>query len=273
MRDGRWREAALDWELLLLLRPDNKEYEENLAITRNSAHNAATALLASAVEARRQGDIDRAATLYLRALNVEPQNTTAAQALRQLEQERPRNNGLLQPPKANAPDKLRANTSDASPVATASTAERMELEPGIMLYNQGDFEGSIQMLQEYLQRAPQSEQARKTLGDAYLALGNKRLQEGRKEEALVNLEKARKLQGKRPNPELSRAIQSARKQLGDDYYQQGLRVQRTNLNEAVRLFQKALEYDPGNTQVTTRLQQTRKMQENLDSIQGGEDKR
>ena len=273
MRDGRWNEAVLDWEVLVLLRPSNKEYEENLATARSKGEKAAAALTASASEARRQGEIERAAVLYLKALTADRQNAAAIQALRQIDQERPRSGGPGQSARSAQGDKTRLSMSDTRSAAASSTSERMGLEPGIMMYNQGDFESSIQTLQEYLQRSPQNDMARKALTDAYAALGNRRMQEGKKEEALTYLEKARKLQGKKSNPDLSQSIQSARKQLGDDYYQQGLRAQRTNLAEAARLFQKALEYDPGNSQATVRLQQTRRMQENLDSIQGGGEKR
>ena len=34
MRDDRWADAALQWELLVLLRPDNSEYERALQDTR-----------------------------------------------------------------------------------------------------------------------------------------------------------------------------------------------------------------------------------------------
>ena len=66
--------------------------------------------------------------------------------------------------------------------------------------------------------------------------------------------------------ELDNSVQSVRKDLAQDYYEQGLRIQRTDLDAAIRLWERCLEYDPTHAQARTRLDQARRMQRNLKSI-------
>ncbi len=130
----------------------------------------------------------------------------------------------------------------------------------------------MQTLETYVRKNPHDDLGRRTLQDAYVDLARQRTKEGKKEDALAYLEKAHGLRDNKSNPESTRAIQSLRKEMGEDYYQQGLRAQATNLSEAIRLWEKTLKYDPEHVQAARQLERARKMEQNLRSIQDAESK-
>jgi tetratricopeptide (TPR) repeat protein len=264
MQEGRWAEAAEHWTVLCLLRPDQTAYARSLADAQSRASHAAAEYLHQAQQARDEGQTDRAAVFYLKALSADPGNSDAAQALRDIEQTRAR--------KAYFGPSARGGTDAAASArrgskSVPSATERRELDSAIMLLHQGDAAAAIQTLETYLRKYPNDELGRRTLQDALVELAQQRIQQGKREEALAYLEKAYGMRDK-GTPELSRTIKSLRKEIAEDYYQQGLRAQPTNLDEAIRLWEKCLKYDPDHAQAARRLERARRMEQNLRSIEG-----
>jgi tetratricopeptide (TPR) repeat protein len=93
-QQGRYAEAAEAWEVLLLLRPDVAAYRDRLEQARAKAESDAGDHLRRAEQARRRGDLDVAQTQYLMVLQLQPDHTQAADALRAIERERNRRSYL-----------------------------------------------------------------------------------------------------------------------------------------------------------------------------------
>ncbi len=98
-RERNWADALVQWELLSLLKPSVQEYRDAVAETRKRIRDAGASLTSAAEQARRQGNLDQATLLYLRALNVDRDNAAAAQALREIEAERTRRSFINRPPR------------------------------------------------------------------------------------------------------------------------------------------------------------------------------
>lgn len=98
MREGRWADAEVQWELLLLLRPA-PEYRSQLETARKNIAETAQGANALAAAARKRGDLETATTQYLRALAADHDNAVAAQGLREIERERMRRAYLNRPPR------------------------------------------------------------------------------------------------------------------------------------------------------------------------------
>ena len=97
--ERNWADALVQWELLTLLKPDAAEYRDAVVATRKRIR-AATAGLSKAAEfARRQGNLDQATLLYLRVLNLDREDSAAAQALRDIDAERTQRAYLNRPPR------------------------------------------------------------------------------------------------------------------------------------------------------------------------------
>jgi len=95
----RWAEAAVQWDLLVLLRPDSKEYRKEAEGARQHGAEAAAAHLRAADEARKRGGNDKAVLYYLRALSADPGNVAAANGLKAIETERVRKAWLDRAPR------------------------------------------------------------------------------------------------------------------------------------------------------------------------------
>jgi hypothetical protein len=98
-RESNWADTLIHWELLALLRPNAQEYKEAIADTRARIKTLAAAYLRGAELARKQDNLDQATLLYLRALYVERDNATAAQALREIDAERNKRAYANRPPR------------------------------------------------------------------------------------------------------------------------------------------------------------------------------
>jgi tetratricopeptide (TPR) repeat protein len=97
--DRRLGEAVVQWELLTVLRPDSREYRNELDAARRRAAESANANVTAGDQARQRGNLDQAQTLYLRALGADPYNAAAASALKAIEAERTRRAWLTRPPR------------------------------------------------------------------------------------------------------------------------------------------------------------------------------
>lgn len=131
-RQGRWADAVWAWDVVLALRPDDVPAREARAAAQASAKSVAADREARANHARQRGDLDGAVKLYLEALAAVPADTSAADALRDLERARTRRGNLAGP---------RSALSRPAPAAG-----RNELEHASMLASQGEYESAIALL-------------------------------------------------------------------------------------------------------------------------------
>src|SRR5262249_51581494 len=241
----RLAEAAAEWEILALLVPQKPEYQNELRETRARIAKGVEDNLGHAEEARQQGEVHAASQFYLKALSLDPTNSTAAEALRKLEQETYRR-GMH--------TRVARMSKDAAVPRSGPALERRDMEFGVLLLRQGNYSESIKMLERYLKTAPKDDQlARRYLADAHFLLAQQQIEQGRKEDALAHLENAKGTHEQEPS-ELKLSIDSVRKALAEEYYQKGMKAYRTNLAEAIGDWERSLQYDPAHPQAGVRLQ-------------------
>lgn len=205
VKDGQLADAAWTWEALTVLRPDNAAYRDGLAATRQQIDSGVAERLDKAKAAHKRGDLDGATTQYLGALALQPDNETAADALRALEKERNQKSYLGKPARvtlrktspppvaakpaatakaqastSGAPAKestpaatTAANAANAATAAAAAGPDRNELEHIAMLSAQGEVDEPIRLLEK---RAPQDRNdpsAKRLLADLYVRKAEK----------------------------------------------------------------------------------------------------
>ena len=266
MRDGSLADAALQWEILALLKPDKQEYRRRLEETRALINKATEEHLRAAEKAMSQGQTEQASLAYLKALAVNPLNQKAAQGLRTLEQEKLRTGQLAHAPRIAIPTGVTTPLAKPAPAAEANKRQDLGRDLGIMLYRQGNLPGSIRVLGEYLQDYPADGLAKQYLAEAHVQHGHELIQQGKREKALASFEKAQRLDTP-DTPDLINQISALKKTLAEEYYQQGLRIYQTDLTKAMQHWQRSLKYDPNHVQAGLRLAQARRIQQKLKSIQ------
>ena len=253
----RWAEAGVEWEILVLLYPERVEYRNQQRDAQARVAKGVEEDLKSADEARQHGDLQAASHFYLKALSLDPSNGTAVDALRKLEQESLRH---------TLHTRVARMSKEAGTARPGPASERKDLEFGALLLRQGDYADSIKTLEKHLKGAPKDELARRYLADAHFQLAQQRLEQGRKEDALSHLESAKGTH-EQDAAELKASIETLRKTLAEDYYQKGMKVYHTNLEEAIAAWERSVQYDPAQTQASARLQRARQMQQNLKAIE------
>jgi hypothetical protein len=100
---GRWADAAVRWEILVLLRPESEDYRRDLEGARRAAATAAANHLRAAQAARSRRNAEQASLAYLKALAADPGNAAAIEGLRALENERVARAWLNRPPRVPYP--------------------------------------------------------------------------------------------------------------------------------------------------------------------------
>jgi tetratricopeptide (TPR) repeat protein len=258
MREERWSAAAVEWEILSLLRPDRRDYADRTDEARSRAATTAIEYVNAATQARQRGDAQRAVYLYLRALSADPARADVAQALRDIERERALRS------------EVSAVVSLPSERSSRSSSQRppkgSDLEAAVMTLRQGDYDASIKALESYLRRYPGDPLAKRSLREAYTLLGKEQIAQGKKEEALRVLEKAQPPKQARSDA-LVGTLNSLRKDLAREYHERALRTQRTDIDEAIRLWEQSIQYDPQLTEARLRLEQARRMRDSLKLIE------
>ncbi|TAK87540.1 MAG: hypothetical protein EPO09_18730 [Aquabacterium sp.] len=169
MQQEHLAEAVLSWEALSLLRPGHPMYAQQLKQARDLVAQKVAEQLPAARQARQRGALDEASQRYLSILALQPDNTGAAQALRDIEQQRNKQLYLgrysrLTLAKAASSKQMAQGKQAAN---TTLAAERNALEHAALLAGQGEFDDAITLLQQELVARPKDGATIALLADVY----------------------------------------------------------------------------------------------------------
>jgi tetratricopeptide (TPR) repeat protein len=147
---GRWAEAALAWEVLGLLRPDDGAVARRLAAARQQIGERVARHQAVAQAAQRRGDGQAAMREWLELLALDPSHLGAADALRQMERERSARSQVGRFARPLLPARRPAEPAPApSPaLAEAARSANSQREHATLLARQGDLDGAITLLRD-----------------------------------------------------------------------------------------------------------------------------
>ncbi|MEY4752337.1 MAG: hypothetical protein RJA44_12 [Pseudomonadota bacterium] len=181
-QEGELARAALGWEALTLLRPEQAYYADQLAKVQQRIRSGVAEAWQQARSARQRGETDRASSAALRVLLLDPQHVEAARLLRQIEAERNRRGPLAKVP--------RPGVAGAGMEPRPAQSERNTLEHAGLLLNQGDPDAAIDLLERLPSATGRSPtEVRQLLAEAWFQRAERQLPKARSE-ALKSLEKA-----------------------------------------------------------------------------------
>lgn len=165
---GQWADAALAWEILSVLRPNDQQVRQRLESARQRIDTLANDRQAAAVAAHRRGDLDGAMQAYLDVLVLDPSRRIAADALRQIERDRTRRSVVGRFARPPAPRRsIEAEMAAAVEPSEPARAANSQREHATLLARQGDLDGAIQLLRDST-AARQDAAHRNLLADLYV---------------------------------------------------------------------------------------------------------
>ena len=221
--------------------------------------------------AMRAGDNAKASSAFLRVLSLEPRNAEAARSLREIDRQnmaraqanraaRVRVEDLFADARAARAASPGGNAA-ASANATAA-ANDYELDQRIEMLRAGDSATALRELKAWVDAHPKDRAGRQRIGAAVAERAKEAEGKGQRETALGLYEQALALRGE-PQAEWSSRIAALRKSVANDYYNDGVRLMRIDLDGAVVALEKAVKLDPRNANAANRLREAKAARDKL----------
>jgi tetratricopeptide (TPR) repeat protein len=257
--------AAREWHILTLLAPGNAQFAARREATRTAIAQGVRENLQSGNAALRGGDADRASAAMLKVLALDPDNSEAMKALRDLDRQklsRIQNNRAA---RATQAANAAANRPAPGSAATADASESYDIDQPIEMFRAGDVDGGLKELRAFVDANPDNQPARQRIASIVYERGREAEGKGAREQALMLYDQASTFRGK-PLPEWTEQAQKLRKALSDEYYDKGIQAYRTDIASAIKLWETSLRYDPQNTKAAAKLAQARLADDKLKRI-------
>ena len=255
---GDLAEAADHEEVLVLLSPNDAARRRALQNTREAIKRTARTHADAGAAARRSGDLATAKDAYLRVLALDPDNADAVKALRDVDAAVMARTQGERAARVRVPDDVVAS-------AKARPADTLDVDQRIEIMRAGDLNAGLRELRTWVDANPGDRATRQRIGVAVAEKARELESKAQRESALGLYEQAGALAGA-PTPEWTTRAQALRKTLGDQYYAEGMKVYRTDINLAIRNFEAGARYDPSNTNLQLRLREAKLAQQKLQKI-------
>lgn len=267
--------TALDHlHVVTMLAPGDEAARRDAEALRGEVQRGVRENLDAGRNAMRSGDNARASTAFLRVLALEPRNAEAARSLREIDRQN------MTRAQANRAARVRvedlfadARAAKAAPPAgygaapapTAAAAggiDAYDLDQRIEMFRAGDTATALRELKAWVDAHPKDRAGRQRIGAAVAERAKELEGKGQREAALGLYEQALSLRGE-PQPEWSARVAALRKSVAADYYNEGVKAMRTDLNGAVRSLETAVKLDPQNANAANRLREAKAARDKL----------
>jgi len=186
---GNPRAAAIEWQILTLLAPDNAEFRRELAASRETARRMSRERLDTGRAAQRSGQSERALEAYVQALAFDPGNDEAARALRELDRQR---FARIQQ------DRAARARNESAPAPAPRPADAYDVDQALELLAAGDLAGGLRDLKAWVDANPRQRAMRQRIGTAVFDKGRELEAAGARSQALLAYESAVALHGEAP---------------------------------------------------------------------------
>jgi tetratricopeptide (TPR) repeat protein len=269
--------TAVDHLHVVAMLTDDDAAKRETEALRNEIRRQVRETLESGRNALRAGDNAKASTAFLRVLALEPRNAEAARSLREIDRQnmtraqagraaRVRVEDLFADARAAkvAPPAANAATA-AAPMAPAPVVagnDAFDIDQRLAMLSAGDTAGALRELKAWVDAHPRDRAARQRIGAAVAERAKELEGRGQREQALALYEQALVLRGE-PMAEWTAKVTSLKKTVGSDYYTDGVKLMRTDLNGAIKAFETSVRYDPQNTNAQSRLRDAKAAREKL----------
>ena len=269
--------TAVDHLHVVAMLTDDEAAKRDAEALRTEIRRLVREALETGRNALRAGDSAKASTAFLRVLSLEPRNAEAARSLRDIDRQnmaraqagraaRVRVEDLfadaraakVAPPAAGAP----AASAPMAPAPVVAGNDAFDIDQRLAMLSAGDTAGALRELKAWVDAHPRDRASRQRIGAAVAERAKELEGRGQREQALALYEQALVLRGE-PMAEWTAKIASLKKAVGGDYYNDGVKLMRTDLNGAIKAFETSVKYDPLNANAQSRLRDAKAAQSKL----------
>jgi tetratricopeptide (TPR) repeat protein len=257
--------AAAQWQVLMILQPDDIEFRQELESTRSALSRSAATSYENGMAALKSGDGEEAARLMLKVLALQPDHAEAMKVLRNLETEKiARVQGARASRVRRDGEMAKKNGQEA---ASAEYRRTYDLEQTIELFVAGDAQGGIRELHRYVNANPKDKAGRKRIADVVFEQAQKFDTGATRERAAFLYEQAIEFRGE-AFPAWDARLAAARKTLANEYYEKGMRAYRGDFDLAIKNWEICLKYNPQQVNCSLRLKEAQAFQKQMKRIEG-----
>lgn len=255
---GDMVEALRQWRIVAAAAPQDEEARARIADLTEALDGRKAELRAEVDAAFGRKQWKQAETAYLKLLLLDGGDVAARDRLREIDRIIALANQGRKDDKAMA--EYRASLARAQ-----DTSEEFEAKANVSL-KKGDYRKVIDTADQFLKRNPDHKAALDYRKQGYLGLAGESRRRGNYQEALTYLDTAAEMAPEAEKPGIVEKAQAVRGELALKLYSEGLAMMSTDVDEAIALLTRALEYNPDHLQTRRSLLQARKMQETLRKI-------
>lgn len=211
-RTGDLATAATQWQILVLLAPDDAVNRDGLAAARKSIASGVREQMAAANAGMAANELERAAQAGLRALALDPENADAAKLLRAVDRRRMARVQADRASRARIEDAVAIRNTLQNQAASGEYARSFDIDQALELFRAGDTAAGLRELRAYVDANPGNRAARQRAGQFVADRARELEDKGARAEALNLYDQAQILYGEKA-PWAARAA-TLRKSLG-----------------------------------------------------------
>ena len=265
-KSGDLAAAATHLQVLTLLEPGNDGWSRDLAAVRAAIARDAKAELQAGQAALAAGDVERASRAMLRALALDPTDTDAQKALREIDRRRFTRIQADRSARAlNLQDQVATAAAQRTQAGRNDAGDGYDVEQAIELFRAGDTTGGLREFKAYVEANPGNRAVRQRIAGVVADRARELENQGQREQALNLYEQATALRGDTAGPWAAR-VPPLKKALSQEYFEKGSRVFRSDLAQAIGYFESSLRFDPANAQAAAKLREAKAARDKLDRI-------
>ncbi len=257
--------AATQWQILMLLVPDDDAYRRELEATRRAIATEVAAQLRAGSAAMNAGDSGRASQAMLRVLALDPEQPVAVEVLREIDRRRIAKIQSDRAAKVRAAESAANGAKMHAPAATSEAGEGFDVEQAIEMFRAGDDAGGIRDLRAYVEANPGNRAARQRIATVVAERARELEDQGAREQALVLYEQASSMRGDGKGAWVAR-MAPLKRSLSKEYFDRGSRLYRTDISRAITYLEVSVRYDPGNAQAAIKLHEAKAAREKFNKI-------
>lgn len=276
--------AMTQWKVLRAIDPKNPEYVNRIRVLEALVKRRIKLYLKQGKEQLLEDDLPAAEKSLLKALALDPNNYFALKMMRQIEAKRvqrvqmAKTKRLLRKQKAKFAaeqkrrEKLEQNKrvteeSEITAKAAVNSQEAVYLDMGKVLFKQGDWSGAIREINKFLSSNESTQEIRSILKQSHINMSQLFETRGHWDPAIQHLNDAiDNTETPQELADLKRKRTTLKTKAAEDYYIEGVKIYRDNVDRAILFWQQALNHDPSHLKAKNRLRKAEKIQQNLKLI-------